>query len=235
MGRGQWLSVPFSNFRFFKRFAKSCGWNQRSFLMTVGIIHAPTPDYDRLFKSALASSHSIAATRAEIAEARSAGDVGVFAISSGPVPAVRTLARKAMQAAGLVRSEISGSLDRDQRPPVEPLERPHAAMRARLRNRLIERTLQMRGMHGIKHRPDVFAGGDFHHPKQRVAIGGLLAFLQRTLMGQKRFQLHEEQQKKAPSRCRPSSSSPRPSACRERRRRRLSYRSKSGRESASQP
>jgi hypothetical protein len=51
-------------------------------------------------------------------------------------------------------------------------------------------------MNRIKRRTDVMVGRDFRHAERRPAIGGLAAFLKRTLAGKKRPRLHEEQRKR---------------------------------------
>src|SRR5712691_6984734 len=61
--------------------------------------------------------------------------------------AVRAFARLAMWAAELLRAKILGSVECDQRAPVEALERFHAAVVAQRCDGLIETALQMRGMH----------------------------------------------------------------------------------------
>lgn len=46
-----------------------------------------------------------------------------------------------------------------------------------------------------KHRPDMIVGRDIRHAQQRLAIGGLAAFGERSLIGEERLRLHEEQGK----------------------------------------
>src|SRR5260370_7651048 len=109
--------------------------------------------------------------------------------------AVGAVARLAMRAAELLRAEIFGYMKGHERGAVEALERLHGATLAERRDRLIERGLQERGMNRIEHRSDVIVGRDFRHAKQRQAVGGLTPLLKKTLIGKKRFQLHQEQRK----------------------------------------
>ncbi len=88
-------------------------------------------------------------------------------------PAVGALARLAMRAAELLRANKFGSVERNQGAAIEALECFHAAIAAQFRYVLLERGLQMRGMHRIEHRRDVIVGWDFRHAEQRMAIGGL--------------------------------------------------------------
>src|SRR3984957_20939125 len=59
--------------------------------------------------------------------------------------AVRTLARLALRTAELLRAEIFGSIERDQRASAKALEFFHAAPRAERHSLLIERGLEMPG------------------------------------------------------------------------------------------
>jgi hypothetical protein len=113
--------------------------------------------------------------------------------------AVGALARLTVRAAELLRAEIFGSIERDQRASAQALESLHAAVVAQRRHRGIENALQMIGMHRIEHRADMIVGWDLRHPEQRLAIGGLLAFLERLLMRKERLRLHEEQRKRRKS------------------------------------
>jgi hypothetical protein len=110
--------------------------------------------------------------------------------------AVGALARLAIRAAELLRTKKLGSIERDQRTAIKALEAFHAALAEQFRDRLVERGLQMRGMHRIEHRTDVIVGRDFRHAEQRMAIGGLAPLLERALIGQKRLRLREEQRKR---------------------------------------
>jgi hypothetical protein len=51
-------------------------------------------------------------------------------------------------------------------------------------------------MNRIEHRTDVIVGRNPLHAEQRVAVGGLAPFFERTLIGEKRLGLHEEQRKR---------------------------------------
>ena len=64
--------------------------------------------------------------------------------------AISALARLALRAAEFFASKNIRSVEGDQRPPAEPLECLHTAAPAHDRHGLIERTLQMRGMHKIQ-------------------------------------------------------------------------------------
>ncbi len=101
-----------------------------------------------------------------------------------------------MRATELLRAEIFGSVEGDQRSAAEALEVFHASPLAQRRNHLIERGLQMRGMNRVEHRTDVVVGRNALHAEQRVAVGGLAPFFERTLIGEKRLGLHEEQRKR---------------------------------------
>ena len=107
--------------------------------------------------------------------------------------AIRTLARLTMRTAEFLRAKIFGSVEGDQRASAKPFERRHPALRPQYRNHLIERGLQMRGMDGIEHRTNVIVRRNFRHAEQSMAIGGLASFFERTLIGEKRLRLHEEQ------------------------------------------
>ena len=51
-------------------------------------------------------------------------------------------------------------------------------------------------MNRVEHRPDVIVRRNFRHAEQSMAIGGLASFFERTLIGEKRLRLHEEQCKR---------------------------------------
>ncbi len=51
-------------------------------------------------------------------------------------------------------------------------------------------------MHRVQHSADVIVGRDLRHAEQRLAIRRLAPLLERALIGQKRFRLHEEQRKR---------------------------------------
>ncbi len=110
--------------------------------------------------------------------------------------AVGALAGQTVRAAKLLRAEIFGSVQGDQRASAEALERRHAAVIAQGRDGLIERALQMRRVNRIEHRADVIVGRDLGHAEQSLAVGGLAAFVERPLIGQKRLRLHEKQRKR---------------------------------------
>jgi len=138
-----------------------------------------------------------------------------------------------MRTAELVRTEIFGSVQGDQRAAAKALELFHAALLPQRRNHLIERGLQMRRMNRVEHRPDVIVRRNFRHAEQSMAIGGLASFFERALVGQERLRLHEKQRKRRQAdvghRIRGRR---RPSACWERHRRPLSIHPKARAESA---
>jgi len=104
---------------------------------------------------------------------------------------IRALARQAMRTTELVRTEIFGSVQGDQRAAAKALELVHAALLPQRLNHLIERGLQMRRMNRVEHRPDVSVRRNFRHAEQCMAIGGLASFFERALVGQERLRLRE--------------------------------------------
>ena len=103
--------------------------------------------------------------------------------------AIRTPPRRALAAVDLARAEVLGSVQRDQHPPAQALER---RQRPGGLDRLEEQPVERRRRSTVQHQADIVVGRDRRDAEQRLAVRSAMALLQRSLMRQERRACHEE-------------------------------------------
>ena len=106
--------------------------------------------------------------------------------------AVGALARQAMRAAELLRTEIFRSIPGDQGPSAKPAK---SLAHWRLGEQLLEARetgLQQRRVRRVQHVADIIVGGNLLDPEQRLAVRTTVPFLQCALKRQEGRTLHEK-------------------------------------------
>jgi len=96
---------------------------------------------------------------------------------------VGSLARKALRATKLLRTEILRPIQRHQRAPGQPLKCLQAVALAQLLDDLVETRLQGLRADRVQHRANAVVGRYLPYAAQRLAIRGAVALLQPPLMG----------------------------------------------------
>jgi hypothetical protein len=82
-----------------------------------------------------------------------------------------------------------GSIQRDQHPPIQTLER---RQRSRRLDRCHEQPVERRRRSAVQHQADVVVGGDRRHTEQRLAVRPTVPLGQRLLMPEEGRAAHEE-------------------------------------------
>src|ERR1700722_5172479 len=103
--------------------------------------------------------------------------------------AIGTPPRRALFAFDLTRTEMLGSVQRDQHPPIQTMERCQWPRRF---DRFHEQPVEYRRRSAVQHQADVVVGGDRRHAEQRLAVRPAVPLCQRLLMRQERRASHEE-------------------------------------------
>ena len=109
---------------------------------------------------------------------------------------IAPLAPRAVGAGDLERAMVLGPIQGDQNTPVKALEIPKTSARLKRFERVREHPIKGHRRHWIKHVADVIVRRDLLHAEQARAIRALPPTLKRSLMGQKRRALHEENRKR---------------------------------------
>jgi hypothetical protein len=107
-------------------------------------------------------------------------------------PAVAAAPLRALRAMQLARGEVLRPVERDQHVTAQAPERLEAALRLRPRDDLLEDPVKVAGRRAVQHLPDVIVRRDRRHAEQGLAIRPAMSLLQRPLIGQERWALHEE-------------------------------------------
>lgn len=87
------------------------------------------------------------------------------------------------------RAKALGSIQRDQHPPAQTLERIE---HARCRDRFEEQRIERRRLGAVEHQADIGVGWNGGHAEQGLAVRPAMSFGERALMAQERGASHEK-------------------------------------------